>query len=85
MKVRATDQYEHPNIEGLKFVVDGVLKRVPKKGEVFEVDELRYKLLNGNNQYGLVFVEKIEEEIEVAKAPTPKKETTKKKTTTKKK
>ena len=75
MKVRATGKYEELNVS------DGVLGRIPKQGEVFEVDETRFKTLNGNNGYNAIFVEKVEEKIEEAVAPTPKKRTAKKKTT----
>lgn len=54
MKVKATDVYEKRQI------LDGTLKRIPKKGEIFEVTEERYKILRGNNIYGLVFVEEVE-------------------------
>lgn len=59
MKVKATDQYEKLNVQ------DEVLKRIPKKGETFEVSEERFKVLNGKNNYKAVFVERIEE-IETA-------------------
>lgn len=75
MKVRATGKYQELNVS------DGVLGRIPKQGEVFEVDEARFRVLNGNNGYNAIFVEKVEEKIEEAVAPTPKKRTAKKKTT----
>lgn len=75
MKVRATGKYQELNVS------DGVLGRIPKQGEVFEVDEARFRVLNGNNGYNAIFVEKVEEKIEEAVASTPKKRTAKKKTT----
>lgn len=82
MKVKATDEYELNNVQ------DSVLGRIPKKGEVFEVDENRFFILNGHSGIKdkdgneIIFVEKIEE-IKEAVAPTPKKENAKKKTTKK--
>lgn len=62
-KVRATDEYAK---KGLK---DAVLDRIPKAGEVFEVTEDRFVMLNGNNSYKAVFVEKVKE-VETAKKKT---------------
>ena len=56
IKVRATDAYEKNNIR------DNELKRIPKKGEIFNVSEERIDSLLGNNKYKKVFVEVIEEE-----------------------
>lgn len=80
MLVIATDKYRKLNVQ------DNQLRRIPEAGEEFEVSEQRYKLLAGDNQYGAVFVEKVEEtkekEIETAikKTNTEKaiKKTTKK-------
>lgn len=78
MKVKATKMYQEKN------VIDGVLGRIPKEGEVFEVDEQRFEVLHGNNGYKVIFVERVEEKpIKEAVAPKPKKETAKKKTTKK--
>lgn len=55
MKVRATAEYEKRNIK------DEGLDKIPKEGEVFEVSEERFNVLNGNNKYKIVFVTKIEE------------------------
>ena len=62
MKVRATKKYEELKVD------DAELKRMPKEGEEFEVSEERFNLLNGNNSYKVIFVEKVEkvEEIETA-------------------
>ena len=76
MKVRATNKYQELG------VTDEKIGRIMQEGEVFEVDEARFKVLNGANGYKVKFVEKVEE-IEEAKAPTPKKETAKRKTTKK--
>lgn len=80
VKVRATDKYENglPN----KKIEDNELKCVPKAGDEFEVTEERFDKLNGNNIYGLVFVEKVEEENKEEKKEDKKpikKKTSKKK------
>lgn len=73
VKVKATNAYKK---NSFKLVIeDSELGRVPEEGEIFEVSEERFNKLNGNNAYGLVFAEKIEEET---KKPT-KKKTSKKK------
>lgn len=79
IKVRATDKYENGLSD--KKVEDNELGYVPKEGEIFEVTEERFNKLNGNNIYGLVFVEKVEEEKKEEKKP---KTETKKKTSKKK-
>lgn len=55
MKVKATDKYEKLNVE------DKGLKRIPKEGEIFEISEERFKILNGNNTFNAKFVEKVED------------------------
>ncbi len=62
MLVKATDKYEKLNIKDLE------LNKIPKKGEIFEVSEKRYKILTKENEYHEIFVEKVEEvkEIETA-------------------
>lgn len=75
MKVRATKKYEELKVD------DAELKRMPKEGEEFEVSEERFNILNGNNSYKVIFVEKVEEiETAVKKEKTEKtiKKTTKK-------
>lgn len=55
MKVKATIESKKNNIEiGNLGIVE--------PGTEFEVTEERYNILHGNNVYGLVFVEKVEEE-----------------------
>ncbi len=78
MLVRATDKYEKLNIKDLE------LNKIPKKGEIFEVSEKRYKILTKENEYHEIFVEKVEEvkEIETATKKV-KKETAVKKNTKK--
>ena len=73
-------------VKVIKVYNDKNFGRDMKKGEVFEVDEARFKVLTGNNAFKEVYVEAVEEKekIEEAVAPTPKKETAKKKTTKKK-
>lgn len=74
MLVRATDKYEKLKLE------DKVLKRMPKKGEEFEVTKERYEVLTKTNKFNEVFVEKVEEkEVETATAKV-KTETAVKKT-----
>lgn len=68
MKVKATDKYEKLN------VIDGELGRKPKKGEVFEVTEERFEILNGKNKYKEIFVEEVIEEIESKGKKTNKKD-----------
>lgn len=53
MKVKATAEYEKMNLE------DAELKRILKKGEIFEVSKERFEILNGKNKYNKVFVEKV--------------------------
>lgn len=72
MLVRATNKYEELKLK------DKGLNRIPKAGEEFEVTEERYNLLNKNNKFNVVFVEKVEE-IETATVK-PKVETAIKKT-----
>ena len=62
MKVRATEMYEKKN------VLDNELGRIPKKGEVFEISEERYETLTKDNRFNVVFVEKVEEAVEVETA-----------------
>lgn len=77
MKVKATGEYQKRNIS------DSVLGRVPKQDEVFEVTEERFDVLNGNNAFGLVFVERLEDEKKETATIKPKKAVAKKKTTKK--
>ena len=61
MLVKATNKYEELNVE------DKELKRVPIKGETFEVTEERYKVLSGENKWKVAFVEEVKTtEIETA-------------------
>lgn len=78
MLVKATDKYEKLNIKDLE------LNKIPKKGEIFEISEKRYKILTKENEYHEIFVEKVEEvkEIETATKKV-KKETAVKKNTKK--
>lgn len=88
VKVKATDAYVNNKAnKGERLVIsDSELGRVPKEGEIFEVTEARYEVLSGNNLYGLVFVEKVEENEEISQKQEEKieKKTTKKKTAKKK-
>ena len=52
--VKALDTYEKKNIMDMR------LGRIPKKGEEFSVDEERFEVLCGKNEYGLAFVEVVE-------------------------
>ena len=54
MKVKATNEYTKRNLQDVE------LKRIPKKGEEFEVSEERFQVLNGKNRYNAIFVEKVE-------------------------
>lgn len=62
MLVKATDKYEKLNL------IDNVLKRIPKEGEIFEVTEERFKVLTENNRYSEIFVKKLEETKDVETA-----------------
>ena len=76
MLVKATDKYEKLNIKDLE------LNKIPKKGEIFEVSEKRYKILTKENEYHEIFVEKVEEveEIETATKKVNKETAVKKNT-----
>lgn len=60
MKVRATDEFKKMGLHPEE------LKDIPEIGFEFEVSAERFKVLSGANQYGINFVEKVEE-IETAK------------------
>ena len=55
MKVKATNEYVKRNLQDVE------LKRIPKEGDVFEVSEERFEVLNGKNKFNAVFVEKVVE------------------------
>lgn len=78
MKVRATKEYK------TRCIKDKELGRIPEENEVFEVTEERFNILNGNNEFKVVFVERVEDEKKETATPKVKKEVAKKKTTTKK-
>lgn len=79
VKVRALAVYEQQHIS------DNTLGRVPYAGEIFEVSEERYKVLSGNNDYHMKFVELVEEKpIETEKKEVAKETAVKKPTKTKK-
>ena len=78
MKVRATGEYQKRNI------TDGEQGRILKEGEIFEVSEERFDVLNGKNDFNVIFVERVEDEEKKVAVPKVKKETTKKKPATKK-
>lgn len=54
IKVRALNTYEEKHMQ------DGVLRRIPKKGEEWMVTEDRLKILLGDNPYSIPFVEVVE-------------------------
>lgn len=72
MKVKATEEYKK------RKVIDNELKRIPEPGEIFEVSEERFKVLNGKNNYKAVFVEEIETAKKELKVEKAVKKTTKK-------
>lgn len=78
MKVRATGEYKKRNI------TDGEQGRILQEGEIFEVSEERFKVLNGGNDFNVIFVERVEDEEKQVAVPKVKKAVAKKKTTTKK-
>lgn len=55
MLVRATDEFMKRGIKPKE------LKRIPKAGAEFEIEDSRYELLSGKNKYKVKFVEKVEE------------------------
>lgn len=78
--VEALNTYEEKKIE------DGVLKRIPKAGEQFEVSKERLDVLLGENTYKVAFVKllkEIKEEVKESNKEIKPKTTTKKKVTKK--
>lgn len=68
IKVKATDASFYYKKKLAEF------GRIVYPGEVFEVTEARFNVLNGENKYGLKFVEKIEEpEVEIKPTKATKK------------
>lgn len=59
MLVRATDKYEKLEVKDIE------LGRIPKKGEEFEVSKERFKVLTQTNKFNEVFIELVEDEIEI--------------------
>lgn len=58
MKVKSTNEYQKRNLKAQE------LGRIPKEGEVFEIKNEKFSMLNGNNKYKAVFVEKVNENNE---------------------
>lgn len=79
VKVKALATYQEKNIQ------DSTVRRIRCEGEIFEVSEERYKILSGDNEFKLKFVEPVIEIAtkEVAKETTAKKTTKAKKNATK--
>lgn len=78
VKVIATGESKRLNKGILEF------HRLVEEGEIFTVTEERFKVLNGDNKYGVKFVEKYTEKTpQKTSAKTTKKESTKKSTTSK--
>lgn len=69
MKVRATEQFKKKNVKPKE------LEYIPETGEEFEVSEERFEILNGKNDYKIIFVERVEEDAKDNEIP----KTTKKK------
>lgn len=78
MKVRATNEYQKRNI------TDKELGRVIQEGEIFDISDERFEILNGNNSFNCIFVERLEDEKKETAIPKVKKTTTRKRTTKKK-
>ena len=57
MLVRATDEFMKKGIKPKE------LKRIPKAGTEFEIEDSRFELLFGDNKYKAKFVEKVEDEV----------------------
>lgn len=57
MLVRATDEFMKRGIKPKE------LKRIPKAGTEFEIEDSRFELLSGKNKYKVKFVEEVEEEL----------------------
>ena len=66
IKVRATDEYKKRNL------IDIGLNRSPIAGEEWEVTEERFNVLNANNPYNAVFVEKVENDVQEVETATKK-------------
>ena len=58
MKVRATEEYEKRGMRAVE------IKRIPKKGEIFETTKEKFEILNGNNKYNAIFVEEVKDEFD---------------------
>ena len=68
MLVRATDEFMKRGIKPKE------LKRIPKAGTEFEIEDSRFELLSGKNKYKVKFVEEVEEELPEEET-TPEEET----------
>lgn len=58
MKVKATNKYKELKLKAVE------LGRIPKEGEIFEIKNEKFSMLNGNNKYKAIFVEKLNENKE---------------------
>ena len=67
MLVRATDEFMKRGIKPKE------LKRIPKAGTEFEIEDSRFELLSGKNKYKVKFVEEVEEKLP-EEEPTPEEE-----------
>lgn len=72
-QVKATSKYEELEVR------DNELGYIPKAGEVWDVDEARFKVLSGENPFGVAFVELVEAPKEAPKKAPAKKTPAKKK------
>ena len=68
MLVRSTDEFMKRGIKPKE------LKRIPKAGTEFEIEDSRFELLSGKNKYKVKFVEEVEEELPEEET-TPEEET----------
>ena len=58
MKVVATEMYAKLGKKAVE------LNKIPEAGEIFEIADNKFELLNGHNQYNAIFVEKeVKEEV----------------------
>ena len=57
MKVVATEMYAKLGKKAVE------LNKIPEAGEVFEIADNKFELLNGHNQYNAIFVERYEKPV----------------------
>lgn len=79
MKVVATNKFKELSVKPLE------LDYTPDEGEIFEVSDIRFNVLNGNNSYGVVFVKEHRSKEDTSEKLTVNEEIATKKVNKKKK